>query len=176
GLFRRVGDPRLERPDVRVICATCRDLPALVEAGAFRQDLYYRLKGGVVRIPPLRERTDIVALAQHLLGEHAMLSPEAADAIACHAWPGNVRELKSTLAVRRVGADADDHAPWIDLRHLPSELREVPARPSQGAIVDAERDALARALAQAGGNVSEAARTLGVARRTVQRMKRRLGV
>jgi len=173
GSFRRVGDTRLERADVRVICATCRDLPALVASGAFRQDLYYRLKGGVVRIPPLRERSDIVALAQHLLGEHAVLSPDAADTIAQAPWPGNVRELKSTLAVARVIADAGDGAVWIDRRHLPSELCEAPSRPSQGAICDAERDALVRALAHAGGNVSEAARTLGVARSTVQRMKRR---
>jgi sigma-54 dependent transcriptional regulator, acetoin dehydrogenase operon transcriptional activator AcoR len=176
GSFRRVGDTRLERADVRVICATCRDLPALVESGAFRQDLYYRLKGGVVRIPPLRERTDVVALAQHLLGEHAVLSPDAADAIAQGAWPGNVRELKSTLAVACVIANAGEGAVWIDRRHLPSELCEAPSRPSRGAIVDAERDALVRALAQAGGNVSEAARTLGVARSTVQRMKRRFGL
>jgi transcriptional regulator of acetoin/glycerol metabolism len=175
GSFRRVGDTRLERADVRVICATCRDLPALVATGAFRQDLYYRLKGGVVRIPPLRERTDIVALAHHLLGDRAALSPEAADAIAQGAWPGNVRELKSMLAVARVIADGDG-AMWIDRRHLPSELGDAPTRPSQGAIVDAERDALVRALAHAGGNVSEAARTLGVARSTVQRMKRRFGV
>jgi sigma-54 dependent transcriptional regulator, acetoin dehydrogenase operon transcriptional activator AcoR len=174
GAFRRVGETRLERSDVRVICATCRDLPALVLAGAFRQDLYYRLKGGVVKIPPLRERTDIIALAQHLLGEHAILSPDAADAIARHAWPGNVRELKSTLAVARVVAGADPG--WIEKHHLPSEIGDVPDRPSRGAIVDAERDALVRALAQTGGNVSEAARTLGVARSTVQRMKRRFGV
>ncbi len=176
GSFRRVGETRLERADVRVICATCRDLPALVQAGAFRQDLYYRLKGAVVRIPPLRERTDIVALAQHLLGEHAVLSPDAADAIAQGAWPGNVRELKSTLAVARVVAGAGAGSSWIDRHHLPSELCDAPSRPSQGAIIDAERDALMRALAQAGGNVSEAARTLGVARSTVQRMKRRFGV
>ena len=106
GTFRRVGDTRLERADVRLICATCRDLPALVQSGAFRQDLYYRLKGGVVRIPPLRERTDTVALAQHLLGAEIVLAPDAATAIANHAWPGNVRELKSTLAVARVVAGA----------------------------------------------------------------------
>jgi transcriptional regulator of acetoin/glycerol metabolism len=171
GSFRRVGDMRLERADVRLICATCHDLPALVQAGEFRQDLYYRLKGGVVQIPPLRERTDTVALAQHLLGGDAVLAPDAEAAIARHTWPGNVRELKSTLAVARVVAGASVSPTWIERAHLPREIGDVVV--NAGAIADAERDALVRALAETRGNVSEAARKLGVARSTVQRMKRR---
>jgi transcriptional regulator with PAS, ATPase and Fis domain len=166
GTFRRVGEVRLERSDVRVICATCRDLPALVAAGSFREDLYYRLKGAVVRLPPLRERTDVLALAGHLLGA-STLSAEAADALARHAWPGNIRELKSVLAVAQVLAGG---APVIERQHLPAEL--APPTPHT-AIADVERQAMLRALADAGGNVSRAARSLGVARSTLHRMKRR---
>jgi transcriptional regulator of acetoin/glycerol metabolism len=171
GTFRRVGEVRLERSDARVVCATCRDLPGLVAAGAFREDLYYRLKGAVVRLPPLRERTDVVALAGHLLGAASALSPDAADAIARHAWPGNVRELKSVLAVAQVLAGG---ARWIEHAHLPAEIG-ASAGPG-AAIVDVERHAVVRALAEAGGNVSRAARALGVARSTLHRMKRRHGV
>ncbi|MGN6109948.1 MAG: sigma-54-dependent Fis family transcriptional regulator [Kofleriaceae bacterium] len=169
GAFRRVGDVRLERTDVRVVCATCRDLGALVEAGAFRQDLYYRLKGATVRIPPLRERDQIGALARRLVEGPSVLSPEAEAAIARHRWPGNVRELKSALAVAQLAAAG---APWIELAHLPPELAPATAGPP-GALDLAERDALQRALQAAGGNLSEAARTLGVARSTLYRMMRR---
>lgn len=168
GSFRRVGDVRLERTDVRLVCATCRDLGALVASGAFRRDLYYRLKGASVRIPPLRERTDVLALAEHLLGGAAALAPDAAAAIARYGWPGNVRELKSVLAVARVAAGG---AAVLEALHLPEEL--VAEAPPPAALDDAERDALVRALAEAGGNVSRAARALGAARSTVYRMMRR---
>jgi transcriptional regulator with PAS, ATPase and Fis domain len=174
GAFRRVGEVRLERGDARIVCATCRDLPALVASGAFREDLFYRLKGAVVRLPPLRERTDVTALAAHLLGDAAELAPDAAAAIAHHPWPGNVRELKSVLAVARVIAAG---ARRIELLHLPSELAPLPGPPAERtAIAEAERQALMRALVEAGGNVSRAARGLGVARSTLHRMKRRHGV
>ncbi len=171
GTFRRVGDVRLERTDVRIVCATCRDLAALVGSGGFRQDLYYRLKGASVRIPPLRERTDVLVLARHLLGRGAELAPAACAAIAAYPWPGNVRELKSVLAVAVVAAGG---AGWIEPCHLPPELALT--SPPAASLGDVERDALVRALAVAGGNVSLAARTLGVARSTVHRMKRRYGL
>ncbi|HEY0252883.1 MAG TPA: sigma 54-interacting transcriptional regulator, partial [Kofleriaceae bacterium] len=166
--YRRVGDTRLERTDVRVLCATCRDLPALVAAGSFRQDLYYRLKGAIVRIAPLRERTDVAALAEYLAEQP--ISDEALAAIGRFTWPGNVRELKSVLAVARVVASGGE----IEPAHLPEEVaaQTVP----QTGIAEIERDALVRALAAAGGNVSEAARALGVARSTVHRMKKRFGL
>jgi len=173
GTFRRVGEVRLERSDARIVCATCRDLPALVAAGAFREDLYYRLKGAVVRLPPLRERTDVTALAEHLLGATSALAAEAADAIARCAWPGNVRELKSVLAVAQVLAGG---ARVIERSHLPAELAPASPPAERTAIADVERHAVVRALVEASGNVSRAARTLGVARSTLHRMKRRHGV
>ncbi len=168
--FRRVGDTRLERTDVRVICATCRDLGAMVEAGTFRQDLYYRLKGATVRIPALRERTDVLALAAHLLGPGAVLAPAAAIAIARHPWPGNVRELKSTLAVAQLQADG---AAWIELEHLPPELAAVTPASATGALDVVERETLHKVIAESGGNLSVAARRLGIARSTLYRMLRR---
>ena len=168
GTYRRVGDTRLERTDVRIVCATCRDLGAMVTAGTFRQDLYYRLKGATVRIPALRERTDVLALAHHVLGANVDIAPQAADAIAAHAWPGNVRELKSTLAVAQLHADGAA----IELAHLPPEIAAPPAAP-RGELESVERDTLRRVLAEANGNMSDAARRLGVARSTLYRMLRR---
>ncbi|MCW5802475.1 MAG: sigma 54-interacting transcriptional regulator, partial [Deltaproteobacteria bacterium] len=169
GTYRRVGDTRLERTDVRILCATCRDLPAMIEAGTFRRDLYYRLKGAMVRIPALHERTDVLELARHLLAD-ADLEPDAAAAIAAHPWPGNVRELKSTLAVARLNAGG---ARRIEVAHLPPELAAPAPAPVQGELEVAEREALRRALVEAGGNLSVAARKLGVARSTLYRMLRR---
>ena len=170
GTFRRVGDTRLERTDVRVICATCRDLATMVEAGTFRQDLYYRLKGATVRIPALRARTDVLALAAHLLGPGVVLAPAAASAIARHPWPGNVRELKSLLAVAQLQADG---AAWIELEHLPPELATVRAASATGALDVMERETLHKVIAESGGNLSVAARRLGIARSTLDRMLRR---
>ncbi len=168
GAVRRVGDTRLEKVDVRIICATCRDLPALVAAGSFRQDLYYRLKGATVTVPPLRDRTDIVALAEHLLGHAVELTPAAAAAIASYAWPGNVRELKTVLSVAQLRIDGDAD---LDVAHLPAELTATPAL--TGELEQVEATALRRALAEANGNLSAAARKLGIARSTLYRMLRK---
>ncbi|MAT27517.1 MAG: sigma-54-dependent Fis family transcriptional regulator [Sandaracinus sp.] len=188
GAVRRVGARTDERCDVRVICATCRDLDEAVEAGSFRRDLYYRLKGAAVRLPPLRARSDLAALARRLLAERAQragweaaprLSGEAAARLAAHDWPGNVRELISTLDVALVMARAQG-SEAIEVGHLPPELqpapRALPAEVEGGALQRAEAEALRQALEESGGNVSAAARRLGVARSTLYRMARKLGV
>jgi DNA-binding NtrC family response regulator/tetratricopeptide (TPR) repeat protein len=104
--FERVGGTQPIRVDVRIIAATHRDLEAMVREGSFREDLYYRLRGVMVELPPLRNRLDdLPAVAQHLLdriaaerGEQARsLSPEARDLLVRHRWPGNVRELENVL-------------------------------------------------------------------------------
>ncbi|NOU33136.1 MAG: sigma-54-dependent Fis family transcriptional regulator, partial [Polyangiaceae bacterium] len=105
GTYRRVGDTRERRADFRLVCATCRDLPRLVETGVFRSDLYYRIQGAVVELPPLRARVDREELAQGLVESLAASHPGSPrgmsdDALALlreHAWPGNVRELKTAL-------------------------------------------------------------------------------
>jgi transcriptional regulator of acetoin/glycerol metabolism len=181
GQFRRVGDTRVETVDVRIVCATCRDLPELVARGQFRQDLYYRLKGATLRLPPLRERSDRVALARHLLFKltesgRPMLDASAEAVLARHPWPGNVRELKSCLEVALVAAG--DGALLLP-EHLPPELGEgVPFVSGNGRdlLAATTTETVRRALAEAAGNISVAARRLGVARSTLYRKLRRSGL
>ncbi|MBI2390189.1 MAG: sigma-54-dependent Fis family transcriptional regulator [Deltaproteobacteria bacterium] len=168
GTYHRVGDPKPRRSSFRLITATCRDLPAQVEAGTFRNDLFYRIHGACIRIPPLRRRTDRVALASALLSrarpDAPTLAPSARAHIEAHEWPGNVRELKSALAHALILAEDEP----IERRHFP-ELFEPKVR-SRATVL---REAAFEALTASGGNVSEAARRLGVARDTVYRMVRK---
>jgi transcriptional regulator with PAS, ATPase and Fis domain len=182
GQFRRVGDTRVESVDVRLVCATCRDLPELVAHGQFRQDLYYRLKGATLRLPPLRERSDRVALARHLLAKltagtgRPMLDGSTEDVLAQHPWPGNVRELKACLEVALVAAG--DRA-LILPEHLPPELGTDLAHVSgdgHDLLASTTAETVRRALAEAAGNISVAARRLGVARSTLYRKLRRIGL
>jgi transcriptional regulator with PAS, ATPase and Fis domain len=176
GSYTRVGESAPRHSDVRLVCATCRDLPRLVESGAFRSDLFYRIHGGAIRIPPLRERTDRLEVARALLrgaAPHSRapeLGPSAEAWILDHSWPGNVRELKSALLHAVTLADGEA----LSVEHFPEPLlvsRSVEGR-EDGA--PSRRQAL-RAMAQealtrAGGNHSEAARALGIARSTLYRM------
>ncbi len=107
GQFERVGGERTLSADVRLLCATNQDLSAAIAAGRFRQDLYYRLRGVLLRVPPLRERPeDLDDLADHFLAEAArkfgrpakVLGPDALARLRGYPWPGNVRELKSVLS------------------------------------------------------------------------------
>ncbi len=178
GEYYRLGDSRPRRSTFRLVGATWRDLPALVAAGRFRRDLFFRVQGATVTIPPLRTRTDRVALARDLLAELAaasgklcpQLAGDAVTWIATHPWPGNVRELKSALAHALVMAG---DAPTIDRLCFPRVLLSDPPPESPGG--PGTRDALLRAAATealhaSGGNYSEAARRLGVARSTLYRM------
>jgi DNA-binding NtrC family response regulator/tetratricopeptide (TPR) repeat protein len=115
--FERVGGTSSIRTDVRIVCATHRDLKAMVAAGTFREDLYYRLCGITVEVPPLRRRIeDIAHLASHLLAIIArerrepvrVLSPEALDLLERHAWPGNVRELENALRASSLFAEGEE--------------------------------------------------------------------
>jgi transcriptional regulator of acetoin/glycerol metabolism len=186
GSYYRVGEAKPRRADVRVVAATCRDLPEQVRQGSFRADLFYRLKGARVTIPPLREREDVLELARGLmrdlcaeLGDPVVptLSEEAAKAVRAYAWPGNVRELKNALHVALVLGDG---APELGLDVLPDEVARCAERSASsraGKILDrAEEQALREALDAAGGNMSDAARRLGVARSTLYRMLERHGM
>jgi len=190
GAYHRVGEAVPRRADVRLVCATCRDLPALVRQGAFRADLYYRIRGASLSLPPVRARADTVALARALLRELAAeagqpapaLAPRAEAAIAARPWPGNIRELKTALRVALALADG----PCIDVEHLPADeglglpaaARGAPPAgpPPPAALADVEGEAVRRALAGSDGNLSEAARQLGVARSTLYRMMERHGL
>ena len=169
-----VGDTRPQPVDVRVIAASHRDLPALVEAGRFRADLWARLAGHLVRLPPLRERReDLGVLVAALLRRHAgdradtvTLTAEAAHLLVTALWPLNVRALDKALETAL--ALAGDRA--IDVAHL-REVHEAPAAPTPD---DGDLRALLVALlTEHHGNVTQVAKAMGKARMQVQRWLRR---
>ena len=172
GMYQRVGETRDRHADFRLICATCRDLPSLVEAGTFRGDLFYRIQGACVTIPALRDRTDTVWLAERLLETLSPSAPRLADDaaryVAEHGWPGNVRELKSAMA-HAVALAAGE--PWVRREHLPRPLTSTRLVRSAGPMTKKRivRDAIEATLGSCAGNVSEAARRLGVGRGTIYR-------
>jgi transcriptional regulator with GAF, ATPase, and Fis domain len=147
GEFERVGGSQTVKVDVRIIAATHRDLEAMVRAGTFREDLYYRLRGVTIETPALRDRSeDIAPLADYLLGrladerrdEALVLTQDALEALEAHEWPGNVRELENVL--RSASLFAEDGLVDLDaLRPLiPSANRpEVPMSPASFALPDA---------------------------------------
>ncbi len=177
---QRLGGDRPISVDVRIVCATHHDLHRLTTEGKFRQDLYYRLCGDVIHLPPLRERPeDIPLLAHAVLGEAARawgkpvrsFSPAALDALENHPWPGNVRELQNVVhrGVSRC------RGPRIEAEDLGLETKSAaPESPSTlaAALRRTERRMLARALAQSGGRIAGMARALGVSRPTVYRLLR----
>ena len=171
--------------DVRVVAATHQDLEALVATKRFREDLYYRLHVVALHVPPLRERReDIPLLAGHFLREYAArsnrqlvgFSPHAMDSLIAHPWPGNVRELENV--VERAVALAPGSI--VEAGDLPEKLVGGPKsgqapvqRRSRPTLEEMTCQYVLRALEQAKGNKSEAARILGVPRRTLYRMLER---
>lgn len=178
GTYTRVGETDERHADARLVCATCKDLPAMVEKGTFRRDLYFRIKGARLSLPPLRERSDVLELSRALASRLAAPSPapsfssEAERALASYGWPGNVRELRTAIGHAIALAEGSP----IDATHLPEDvLAAQPAAADEDAVPEgsrrsAEREALRSALERARGNLSEAARMLGVARSTLYRM------
>jgi DNA-binding NtrC family response regulator len=176
GEIRRVGDTRAFAVDARIVCATHRDLPELVRRGAFREDLFYRLKVFAVRVPSLRERRDdILPLARQFLGgersKAASFDASSQRALLAHDWPGNVRELQN--AVKHGAALARGRL--IEVHDLPDEVRGI-ARParvtSMRTLAEIEREHIESVLAACGGSQSDAARVLGIARNTLWRKLR----
>ncbi len=181
GEVRRVGDTRAFGVDVRFVCATHQDLERRVAAGLFREDLYYRLKVLVLRLPPLRERPeDVMPLARMFLAAEKRPGPgfgaEAERLLRAHRWPGNVRELSNV--VRHAAALARGGV--VEPEHLPDELREPPRprrdRPAEEddarTLAEVERDHVLRVLERCGGSQTEAARALGIGRNTLWRKLR----
>ncbi|MCA9621395.1 MAG: sigma 54-interacting transcriptional regulator, partial [Myxococcales bacterium] len=173
GEVRPVGEDRVETVDLRFVAATNVPLEEDVEAGRFRRDLYHRIAAIVIAVPPLRERRDdIPRLVVHFARRQGFLPTAAALERLMNAdWPGNVRQLRNAVAYA-VEAARDDAAQGLfDLQHLPPDLTATRA-PGE----DDERARYDDALRQAGGNVAEVARQLGMRRATVYEHLRRLAL
>ncbi len=185
GEFQRVGGEETLRVSVRVISATNQDLPALVEQKKFREDLFYRLSVVPIRVPPLRERPeDIRPLAEYFLEEFSrrnnfkprQIGAEAFDTLRDYRWPGNVRELRNVVERMAILSPSDP----ITVESVPLEIRipRVAAAPSslEEIRARAERDLIRQALEEACGNVSAAARALGIERTRLHKRIRALGI
>jgi DNA-binding NtrC family response regulator len=191
-----VGSAREVGVDLRVISATHQDLPQAIDAGRFRQDLYYRIKGMQLTVPPLRtRREDIVLLANYFLERAAeqsgvappMLAARAVDVLLAHAWPGNVRELEHAITAAVAMNDAGEIKP-ADLGLQPgaaqqaldgpfAELANLPLTEAKNRLVKSfERWAVAEALEQNEFNVSAAARQLGIHRQSLQQKMAQFGI
>jgi two-component system response regulator HydG len=176
----RVGGQESVAVDVRIIAATNRDLTRMIADGTFRQDLYYRLNVGGLHIPPLRERTaDIPLLAVHFLTRFADknrkaiqgFTPAAMDRLIRHSWPGNVRELANAVE-RAVVLGRGAYLDEADFLEPTGPAMEAPVALPEGPLSELERQAILRTLEATGGNKSEAARRLGITRKTLhQKLK-----
>jgi DNA-binding NtrC family response regulator len=183
--FERVGGNRTYKVDVRIVCATHRDLKKKLEDGLFREDLYYRLNVIEIHIPPLRERgEDIPVLAYHFLKKFAdangkdvrRISDEALALLLRHPWPGNVRELENAMERAAVLANepvlTPDHFPT--LRGITAEAAPAGAKGGLGVAIpgssfaDIEREAILRTLEAVGGSTSRAASLLQISARKIQ--------
>jgi sigma-54 dependent transcriptional regulator, acetoin dehydrogenase operon transcriptional activator AcoR len=189
-----LGSRSSVRVDVAIVCATQRNLRDGIAAQTFREDLYYRLNGLALRVPPLRERSDLQALAERIAAREGAspglraprLAPATLALLCASAWPGNVRQLVNVLRSACALAAGE---PEIRPEHLPDDFLEQHAPPARGAssassapapaaplpsasLGDIEVDAIRRAVDACGGNISEAAKRLGISRNTIYRRLR----
>jgi DNA-binding NtrC family response regulator len=194
GVVQRLGDAQPVRVDVRVIAATSQDLDKLVEEGRFREDLYHRLAGARIELPPLRRRReDVAPLAAEMwteVGGRGLLPDEFLERFEGYDWPGNVRELERAIArflvlgdsvslvvgrshrhATQHADDAHDEPGDVLARILAANLGYSEAR--ERMLEAFERAYLERALAESGGNVAAAAVKSGIARRHFQRLRAR---
>jgi DNA-binding NtrC family response regulator len=169
GTYRRVGSAEILRADFRLVCATHRDLTAMVEQGGFRRDLYYRLATFPIKLPALRERSeDLPLLVEHLLARLAPERPLRLDAqshslLMQYGFPGNIRELRNLLERAMLMADGDMLS--IDLPERADMATDEPVL----TLEQAERRYVRAALVQLDGNRKELARSLGISERTLYR-------
>jgi DNA-binding NtrC family response regulator len=166
GELSRVGAESARRVDVRLVCATHRDLRAMVALGTFRQDLYFRIAGLVIEVPPLRERPeDVRALSRHFLVElegivgPRVLTAQAMERLCAYAWPGNVRELRNIIRAAAI----DSGAQRIEHTHVLRAIARLGASTCPPTLSDEE---LRDAIAANEGNLTAASRSLGLPRST----------
>lgn len=184
GCFRRIGGEREVRVNVRVLCATHRNLAKMVGEGSFREDLYYRLNGLVLQLPALREREDRPQLLAQLLAEESrgrsiVLDEDVRQVLLDHPWPGNVRQLRNVL--RTLVALSEGGR--VHLADLPVDIRRAaqpkPAPEAEApadCLLDAERGALLAVLEAQRWHMSRTAQQLGISRNTLYRKLRRHGL
>jgi len=184
GEYQRLGETLARRADVRVISATNVDLQRRVREGRFREDLWFRLAGELIGLPPLRERGgDVLLLARHFLRAQAagrgaappVLSPEAEAALLAHSWPGNVREVQNEM--RRLGVRAAGRP--VVVEDLSPALQRRPARRSgtlRSALRQRESELVQDALERHDGILARAAAELGITRQALWLKVRRLGL
>ncbi len=175
--IRRVGDSQVQKVDVRVVCATHRNLEQMVQDGEFREDLMFRINTFEIGVPPLRERaSDIPELAVHLLRrfntdklpDADLFTPEMLDTLKAYAWPGNVRELANVIEHALILCDELPITP----EHLPQhfgqrQLRKELAAAQPKSLRELEVDAIEQALLRHDGNKSAAAGELGISVKTL---------
>jgi two-component system response regulator AtoC len=185
GSFRRVGGVRDVRVDVRVICATNRNLDQMVKEGRFRQDLYYRINVVSFTLPPLRERREDVPLLARSFADQSPVARQrpvrfsegALTALQAYSWPGNVRELHNVVERALILADGDGE---VGLEDLPGNIRQEGSSTELTAqrlsLAELERVYIQRLLAELGGHRARVAEVLGISERTLYRkLKRRSG-
>lgn len=191
--FERVGGTETIDVDVRIICATRKDLKQEVQKGNFREDLYYRLNVVPIIVPPLRERReDILFLIEHFLKKFSKemkrpikgLSPKAKELLIRYHYPGNVRELENAIERAMAMGRGDEIQPWV----LPEEIRGIEGvintesaikeafGPLKKAVEGFEREYINRVLEQVGGNKTKAAEVLGISRKTLWEKCKAYGV
>jgi PAS domain S-box-containing protein len=176
--FERVGGEETLEADVRVLAATNQDLYREVEAGRFRDDLYYRLNVIAINMPPLRDRKeDIPMLCKHFLEKYSLkegkqiqsFSSSAMQALMDHDWPGNVRQLENAISHAVILAQGS----VVEGRHLPQFLKQVTEEPPSTSLEENERRLILAVLQECGWNKHEAARQLQISRSTLYSKIRR---
>ncbi|GAB2180482.1 sigma-54-dependent Fis family transcriptional regulator [Denitratisoma sp. agr-D3] len=161
--------------DIAIICASHHPLQEKVGSGHFRADLFFRLNGITLWLPPLRQRSDLPSLARRILAEEAdnqppSISSDAMDLLRRHDWPGNIRQLRNVL--RLAAALIDDQDPCLRPHHLPAEMTDpapLPQAQNDVSLRSCEIRLVREAVARCGGNISAAARELGITRTTLYR-------
>jgi two-component system response regulator HydG len=184
----RLGSNDTRKTDVRFVTATNQDLKALVSEGRFREDLYFRIRGAEIPVPPLRERReDIPLLVNHALGRYAVslgkriptVTQPALLRLVAYNWPGNVRELLNVVQKMVVMAEGES----IGAHDVPQEIHVVDTENSLGVgslagvgLDRLEKEAIRQTLAMTGGNREQTAQLLGIGERTLYRKLREYGL
>lgn len=174
--FERVGDSQTVKVDVRFIAATNRDLKETLSAGSFRDDLYYRINGVTVKLPPLRERPDdIPLLIKHFIEKFGAdkvpeIEPDAFGLLTNYRWPGNIRQLENVIERSVLLA----HGRKIEVHHLPEEIRQMEGK-RLVSLEELEKDYITRVI-QETGTVEEASHILGIDPATLWRKRKKYGL